>query len=227
MVESDSGGKFSFRNIPRPTTPTWEKPSKPEYSLEEFGLEKDSDTEELLKSKIPTIDESSWEISKEENNSISETRSPEKERPSEIPIYFLKFNKENSETGTELVRVLRKLPSNVDVGIYALKELQKGPTKEERQRGIVSAIPKRFSILDSKRNKNGIYYLKLSEDFQANGSPSIVRDRLDQLTYTILESTTSTKLKLSLGEESVAAGMEDGDSFPEYLKKSNRRILEF
>jgi hypothetical protein len=83
-----------------------------------------------------------------------------------------------------IVRVERVVPRGVSPARHALRELVQGPTREERARGIRTAI-REGSRLRSIRAKEDVWLVKLSRSFFGPGTPATMRTRLAQVEWTL------------------------------------------
>jgi hypothetical protein len=83
-----------------------------------------------------------------------------------------------------LVRVERVVPRNVSRVTHALKELVQGPTREERARGIRTAIP-RGTRVRSVRRVDDLWRASFSRSLLGPGSATTVHMRLRQISSTL------------------------------------------
>ena len=83
-----------------------------------------------------------------------------------------------------LVGVERVVPRNVSPAKHALKELVQGPTREERARGIRSAIPKGVRLRSIRRDGQ-LWLTSFSRRLLGPGSPRTVQNRLRQISTTL------------------------------------------
>jgi hypothetical protein len=99
----------------------------------------------------------------------------------------------------ELVRVERVVPKGVDPAPHALKELTQGPTREERARGIRTAIPE-GARLRSLRRQGDLWFASFSRSLFGPGTAQTTETRLRQISATLA----------SLGDQQLAAIAAEG-----------------
>jgi hypothetical protein len=83
-----------------------------------------------------------------------------------------------------VARVKREVPKRVDLEQFALRELLKGPTREERQRGIRTALPG-GARLRSLRATEDAWLVSLNRATFATGTAERRQQRLWQITATL------------------------------------------
>ena len=83
-----------------------------------------------------------------------------------------------------LVRVEREVPRGVAPAFHAVKSLLRGPTKEERAKGIRSAIGDRVR-LRSLRKDSELWRVSFSQELFGPGTAQTVQTRLAQVTTTL------------------------------------------
>jgi L,D-transpeptidase catalytic domain/Sporulation and spore germination/Putative peptidoglycan binding domain len=83
-----------------------------------------------------------------------------------------------------LVRVERVVPRGVTPQRHALRELTQGPTREERARGLRTALREGVR-LRSLRTKDALWLAKFSRSLFGPGTSATVRTRLAQITWTL------------------------------------------
>jgi hypothetical protein len=83
-----------------------------------------------------------------------------------------------------LVRVERVVPKGIPPRMHALRELTQGPTRDERARGLRTAIPPGVR-LRSLRSGQGMWLASFSRSLFGPGSDTTVRTRLAQITWTL------------------------------------------
>lgn len=98
------------------------------------------------------------------------------EKPRVVEVAFHKSGR--------IVRVQREVPRGVAPAFHAVKSLLRGPTKQERARGIKSAIAKGVR-LRSLRKDAELWRVSFSRSFFGPGTSRTVRIRLAQVTATL------------------------------------------
>ena len=84
----------------------------------------------------------------------------------------------------KLVRVERVVPTGAAQRLHALRELTQGPTRDERARGLRTAIRPGVR-LRSLRSGEGMWLASFSRSLFGPGSAKTVRTRLAQITWTL------------------------------------------
>jgi hypothetical protein len=147
---------------------------------------------------------------------------PASEDPSrtrETRIYFVKLA---DDGGIKLVPVVRKIDVRPGPMAEALNALLRGPTREEKDKGLVSLIPE-GSKLQSASVKDGVAHLSFNESFRFNSyGREGYQGQMRQIIFSITEFPTITavqilidgKLVQYLGPEGFNVGKPLGrDSF--------------
>ena len=122
------------------------------------------------------------------------TLPPTPASPAEVTVYFTKSK--GSNTVTE--GVVRPLPrpvasaSNHDATRirrlhYAIESLLAGPTNDESLQGFYSEIPKGTQLLGIEE-KDGQLHVNLSRQFTSGGGSNSIKQRVAELTQTIISS---------------------------------------
>jgi len=83
-----------------------------------------------------------------------------------------------------IVRVERNVPRGVAPAFHAVKSLLRGPTKEERAKGIRSAIGENVR-LRSLRKDSELWRVSFSSSFFGPGTPQTIQTRLGQISSTL------------------------------------------
>lgn len=99
-----------------------------------------------------------------------------------VGIYFSKY--QGSQSIVE--SVLRKLPTDakVDPLTFAISELLKGPSAEEKAQGFYSEIPKGTRLLGVSKDAK-LVQINLSSQFSSGGGSTSVIQRLEELKRTV------------------------------------------
>ncbi|MCR9144288.1 MAG: GerMN domain-containing protein [bacterium] len=147
--------------------------------------------------------------------------------PESIYLYFIRFRNSRSE----LVRVSRPASTfrlNAD-GELALTEvlaqLKQGPTPHEA--GLINAFDRRVKINNVRLNReNGMLELDLNEAVGRLGK-HVIRDRLDQLAFTLTQFPEVGGVRLRVNGESVTTIGSQGFKLAPILRPSNRIYHNF
>ncbi len=98
----------------------------------------------------------------------------------DVKLYFLRVNESTGKT--RLIPVSRRLKSP-SLLKDALNELVKGPSRIERDRGLLSAIPKNLKIRDIKTVNSNVV-IDFNTAIEENAAGTILLSRIDQIVYT-------------------------------------------
>ncbi|MEQ9363230.1 MAG: GerMN domain-containing protein [Leptospirales bacterium] len=142
--------------------------------------------------------------------------------PDSVYLYFIRFRNSRSE----LVRVSRpassfKLQENGELSIKeVLAQLKRGPTPHEA--GLINAFDRRVAIKAVRLNReNGMLELDLNEAIGRLGQ-HVIRDRLDQLAFTLTQFSEVGGVRLRVNGEVVRTVGSQGFPVPPILRPSNR-----
>lgn len=98
-----------------------------------------------------------------------------------VKVYFGKNEK--------IAAAGRVIPKTQEVGAAAMKALLEGPTAEEKQAGMSSAIPEGTTFL-SLSIENGIATVNLSKEYASGGGSLSMFTRLAQVVFTLTQFPT-------------------------------------
>lgn len=143
-----------------------------------------------------------------------------------IPIYFLKFYGSGKNSQSQLVKLTREFPGG-DPITFVLTELSKGPTPDEKSKGVISAVPKKLSGSISYRLEAGTLHLSLPEELMIGGSNEILKDRMDQFVFSLVGNYGINGVILYSNGERVRTLGSDGLGLPQILVKNQRKVLVF
>ncbi|MFB5650685.1 GerMN domain-containing protein [Leptospira wolffii] len=182
---------------------------------EEWNQNDSSDPEELI---IPVVE-----------NPVTENRIPKSSNqmlrhdPGEVKLYFLKFYGKGNKSHSRLVQVKRKHGSGDKVQ-FILKELTKGPSEEEKSQGVLNALPVRMEYSKEYSVENGVLKLSLGGEFEGGAGPELLKDRVDQICYSLLENLDLKGIRLYINGKQVRSLGGVGLPIPEVLTKNPRKI---
>ncbi|MBM9501281.1 GerMN domain-containing protein [Leptospira sp. 201903071] len=160
---------------------------------------------------------------------ISETQGVETALPTEkgeLALYFLKFYGKGSKSHSRLVKVLR-LSKGGDRVRLVLNSLIAGPVGAEKEKGILNSIPSSLSYDPDYRIEDGILKISLSSDLERSAGPEILKDRIDQLTYSLMENLPIRGVHLKINGRAVRSLGGEGMPLPSVLTKNPRKIVVF
>ncbi len=206
---------FRFQNVGKPSL-FKNKDKEDSVDLSDLEFEKDLETEELLEEEIPTVEDPIPTVSTPKKKEFSNEKT--------ISVYFLKFFGSDQSAHTKLVKVTRRLSGSNPV-VSALDELKRGPSEQEREKGVLNAIPYNLKFNHDYHLNHGILEISVGHEIEMGGSPSILRDRLDQLVYTLMEIEGVRGVKLKINDETVKTIGGDGLPIPEVMTRGQRKII--
>lgn len=180
------------------------------------AIEEDLNEENLVPVMDPQISESQ---SKESTTSLPTEKG-------ELALYFLKFYGKGSKSHSRLVKVLR-LSKGGDRVKLILNSLIAGPVAAEKEKGILNSIPSGLNYDSDYRIENGILKISLSGDLERGAGPEILKDRIDQLTYSLMENLPISGVSLRINGKSVRSLGGEGMPLPSVLTKNPRKIVVF
>lgn len=96
----------------------------------------------------------------------------------------------------------RVVPKTAEVGTAAIKALLEGPTREERELGMVSNIPKGTTFLGLTIN-DGIATVDLSKEYASGGGTLSMTMRLAEVVFTLTQFPTVKGVNFKLDGEPV------------------------
>ncbi len=237
---SISGEGFNFNNIGK-LTPKSYSSSKENFNHKELMDQAEEEIlEELLRNgDIQTSADLSNSIEEDLNEdvpvleppsiSIDSTNEPDFPIPSEkgeLSLFFLKFYGKGSKSHSRLVKVLR-LSKGGDRVKLILNSLIAGPVSQEKEKGILNSIPQSLRYDDNYRIEKGILKLSLSNDLEKEAGPEILKDRIDQLTYSLMENLPIQGVQLKINGRFVRSLGGEGLPLPSLLTKNPRKIVVF
>ncbi|MDI7190241.1 GerMN domain-containing protein [Leptospira santarosai] len=144
----------------------------------------------------------------------------------ELSLYFLKFYGKGSKSHSRLVKVLR-LSKGGDRVKLILNSLIAGPVSQEKEKGILNSIPQNLHYDGDYRIEEGILKLSLSSDLERGAGPEILKDRIDQLTYSLMENLPIRGIQLRINGQFVRSLGGEGMPLPSLLTKNPRKIVVF
>lgn len=237
---SISNEGFNFNNIGK-LTPKPYSSSKENFNHKEIMDQAEEEIlEELLQNgDIQTATDSSNSIEEDLNEdvpvleppifSMDSTNEPDFPIPSEkgeLSLFFLKFYGKGSKSHSRLVKVLR-LSKGGDRVKLILNSLIAGPVSQEKEKGILNSIPQSLRYDDNYRIERGILKLSLSSDLEKEAGPEILKDRIDQLIYSLMENLPIQGVQLKINGKFVRSLGGEGLPLPSLLTKNPRKIVVF
>ncbi|WP_367898757.1 GerMN domain-containing protein [Leptospira sp. WS58.C1] len=186
-----------------------------ESSFDESAQADSNDPEEMF---IPIVEMPKPELASGPSRNIRLDHSP-----GEIKLYFLKFYGRGNKSHSRLVQIKRKFDQG-DKILFIMKELTKGPSAEEKTQGVLNALPNRMEYSKEYSVENGVLKLYLGPDFEAGAGPELLKDRVDQICYSILENSDLRGIRLYINGKQVRSLGGVGLPIPEVLTKNPRKI---
>ena len=142
-----------------------------------------------------------------------------------VNIFFIKFFGNGTKAESRLVKVPRIIPKNKDTVQYILNELKSGPREEEKSKGVLNAIPNQFSFNSNYKIEDGILHLDLSDSIEFGAGPQIIKDRLDQIAYSLIGVKGIRGIKITINHKTVSSLGGDGIPLPVVLGKRDRKVI--
>ncbi|TGL90432.1 spore gernimation protein [Leptospira congkakensis] len=227
--------KQGFRNIGKTQEKTkFAEPTDP-FSKETWEDDLNWE-EEVLTQTFPDAEPKQKSRTKLVDDTIPEITLPEDRFPGAgkrlqadagfLPVYFLKFYGTGKNSQSQLVKLSREFPGGDPIP-FLFQELTKGPNAEEKGKGVLSALSKKVRMEPNYRLEDGILHISVSEDISYGGSMEILKDRLDQISFTMVGNFGIKGVILYSNGERIRTLGSDGLSIPEILAKSQRKVIIF
>ncbi|MCB1158073.1 MAG: GerMN domain-containing protein [Leptospiraceae bacterium] len=145
-----------------------------------------------------------------------------------IDVYYLKFYGKGDKTRSYLVRSKRKSRGSLKKDILlALRSLIKGPNEAEQEKGILSTFPGNLKVSRKMSLKNGILYISFNKTFEKGAGPELMKDRLDQLVYTLTSLGVIEGISLHIGNKKLRYLGPHRIQIPAILEKNPRQVIDF
>lgn len=226
--------KQGFRNLGKQTSiPKFAEPTDP---FQTDGFEDDLNWEEEVFNHTYPSSSTKTQSKKIVDDTIPEITLPEDRfpgagkritaEPGYLSVYFLKFYGTGKNSQSQLVKLTREFPGG-DPILFLFQELTKGPNTDEKTKGVLSALTKKVRLEPNYRLENGVLHLSVSEDLNYGGSIEILKDRLDQITFTYVGNFGIQGVVLYSNGERIRSLGSDGLSLPDVLAKSQRKVILF
>jgi spore germination protein GerM len=112
-----------------------------------------------------------------------------------VTIFFSKYQGSQSI----VQNVIRKLPQDAKSNPlqFALTELLKGPTSEEKSQGFYSEIPQGTKLLGLTQDNEAVT-INLSNQFTSGGGSNSMEQRFEELKQTVFSIDSSHKINLDV-----------------------------
>jgi spore germination protein GerM len=192
------------------------------------GSFKEPDKKSYFQNNIPDFKQSSLNLPEVTFDPLEKKQSdefmPEKIN-SHQGIYFLKFSSRGRRVSSTLVRVPRTFRGSLKKRVWsALQELEKGPSLYEQSKGIISGLPPEFHFYKKVRLTDGVLHISLPKSIQISTGGDLMRDRLDQITYTLTEFNEIKGLVVYIEGKKVPYLGTDNFEVPELFTRKDRKI---
>jgi germination protein M len=135
---------------------------------------------------------------------VAAAQSPEAdERTMTLSVYFLRDNERGDpKIGTAHREIV--VPEDKAVAAAAMRELLAGPTKDEEDAGLATAIPEETELIDlALESETKVVTVNLSDEFESGGGSLSMRARLAQVVYTLTQFPTIETARFQLEGEPV------------------------
>lgn len=135
-------------------------------------------------------------------------------------LYYLKFRGKRSN----LVRVSRTMTQNLNLQ-RILEELKKGP--HIREKGLLNAFDDNIEIRSVRYDsRTGLVVIDVNDSIDRMGE-RIVRDRMDQLLFTVNQFPEVRGIRLLINGKPVSSLSGGAIHLPEVITKSDRKVLDY
>ena len=142
-------------------------------------------------------------------------------------VFFLKFTTKGKRVTSTLIRVSRPLKGRLKDRIWAvLGELAKGPGPEESSKGIISGFPPGFKFRKKIKLSEGILYISLPRSFEEETGGELMKDRLDQLVFTLTDFPEVRGVVILIEEKRVRFLGTDMYEIPDLIRRGDRKYKE-
>jgi germination protein M len=142
----------------------------------------------------------------------NDAATPTPERTLQLSVYFIRDEK--------IAAAHRTVPHTLQVAAAAIEQLLAGPTDEEREAGLSSAIPEGTRYLGTTI-ENGIVTVNLSSEFESGGGSFSMTARLAQVVYTLTQFPTVDAVLFELDGEPVEVFGGEGLVLDHPVDRSN------
>ena len=112
--------------------------------------------------------------------------------------------------GDRLTSVRRQVMGTRTAYQTAMADLLAGPTPEEEQRGLSSAIPKEAELLGVELT-DGVAVVDLSKEFELSAEQSVLVLRLAQVVYTMTDLPRTSRVRFEIDGQPVSVIGADGN----------------
>ncbi|MDV6235124.1 GerMN domain-containing protein [Leptospira ellisii] len=174
---------------------------------------------------VPVLDPVSSSSETSETNSTG-AETPIPAQKGELSLYFLKFYGKGNKSHSRLVKVLR-LSKGGDRVRLVLNSLIAGPVVSEKENGILNSIPSGFNYDPDYKIEDGVLKLSVNGELERGAGPEILKDRIDQLVYSLMENLPIRGVQLRINGKSVRSLGGEGLPLPSLLTKNPRKIVVF
>ncbi len=124
-------------------------------------------------------------------------------RTREVDIFFITNNASNA------IAVTRSVPDTPDVAANAIVTLIDGPTVEDSDAGLTSAVPGDARLLGLAVD-GGLATIDLSREFEAGAGSATMFGRLGQVVYTLTQFPSITQVQFKLDGQPVTVFSNEG-----------------
>ncbi|MDX1960906.1 MAG: GerMN domain-containing protein [Leptospiraceae bacterium] len=141
-------------------------------------------------------------------------------------IYFLKFYGAGLKIHSKIVKVFRPIHGDLKKRVkLVLKELSKGPTEQEQEKGIFTGMPENFSFGKKVRLKKGILHISVDEAFAKETGKDLLQDRIDQLSLSLFEFEEIKGIILYINDKRFEYLGKDNLQIPNVITRKERKIV--
>jgi hypothetical protein len=130
------------------------------------------------------------------DETVPTTGTPPPPETATTAVYFLRDGK--------IAPVRRAIPASEDPELATVSALLEGPTADEREGGLVTAIPA-TTVVESVSVEDGVATVDLSRDFDNGGGSASMLGRVAQVVATLTRFPTVKRVAFRLDGETVKA----------------------
>ncbi|MCB1190901.1 MAG: GerMN domain-containing protein [Leptospiraceae bacterium] len=156
------------------------------------------------------------------------TANKSKKPPEEnlVSVYYIRYSAEKNQPEPDLVKVKRKAGKNLKQKIKViLKALIQGPNLQEQKSGISNSIPLDLAYHKKVKISKGVIHISFTKELGAKANINTLKDRIDQLTYSLLSIEEVKGIKLYIDYVPVRTIGEAKFPIPSILTKRTRKVI--
>lgn len=143
-----------------------------------------------------------------------------------VNVYYIKKAENSIKNQTYLVKINKKSGKKLKEKIKTvLDSLVKGPTSKHRKHGVRTSMPMNLSYHKKVRFSKGIVHISFSRELGEDADINTLKDRIDQLTYSLLSIKKIKGIKLYINYIPVRTIGSEKFPIPSVLTKRTRKVI--